>query len=616
MVRRIAIAAVVFGASCAGGDLATTSFGGGDNDTDLFATGDDAAPDDTTEDSGPADSTGASGHDTTSTTGLETGGGSSSGESGESCVEEICDGLDNDCDDEVDEGCSCVEGDMQSCYSGAPETIGVGPCVEGAQTCGSDGTWGPCEGAVEPSDDVCNDVDDDCDGDIDEDFTDETCGEGICQVTVDTCENGTPVECVPLLPDPSESCNGVDDDCDGDIDEGCDCTDGDVQNCYSGPMGTQGVGLCQGGTHTCAGGAWGACQGDVVPTGEACDGADNDCDMATDENNPGGGGACNTGQAGVCAIGHQQCGSGALGCVADSTGGAEICDGLDNDCDTGVDEGNPGGGGACNTGLQGVCATGTNQCQGGAVQCVQNVAMSLEVCDAVDNDCDGSVNEGNPGGGLACNTGLSGVCSAGTTSCSGTAIVCNQNVASSPEICDGFDNDCDTGVDEGNPGAGAFCNTGLLGQCANGTTSCSGGAIACSAPAPAAEVCANGLDEDCDGTPDDGCGCTHGLCVQGVSLVSGCSACATTICATDAFCCTTAWDGQCVGEVASLCGSNACSGACAHSFCDVGGALANGCDAAAANCVAQVCAADAFCCNLGWDAQCVGEVATFCGILC
>jgi hypothetical protein len=132
------------------------------------------------------------------------------------------------------------------------------------------------------------------------------------------------------------------------------------------------------------------------------------------------------------------------------TPAAEVCDGVDNDCDGAVDNGNPGGGMTCSTGLPGVCEAGTTMCQGGSLQCVQNVQPTPEICDGLDNDCNGMVDEGNPGGGVACDTGLQGVCAAGTTSCQGGSLACLQNVQPSPEVCgDGLDNDCNGLVDDG-----------------------------------------------------------------------------------------------------------------------------------------------------------------------
>lgn len=608
--RALAIAAVCALLGCAGGtDLAVTTFTGGTGTDSVGSVSIDPATSDASA-SETSDSVGADSSTTTDDA-------DTSGTTGDDCLdEEICDGIDNTCDNGVDEGCICEPGQMQVCYSGPEETLGVGVCMAGTQLCGDDGQWEACEDEVTPFDESCNGVDDDCDDAIDEGFESQMCGEGICQVTVQTCQDGVPQRCIPGEPADDEACNGVDDTCDGDVDEGCSCNDGDTQPCYGGPMGTQDVGVCQGGTQTCTDGAWGECEGDVLPAVEGCDGVDNDCDMAADEGNPGGGAACATGFAGVCSLGHQQCIGGALSCVQDVQASAETCDGLDNDCDSGTDEGNPGGGGNCNTGLLGACAAGTNQCMNGALQCVQNVAQSTEACDAVDNDCDGSNNEGNPGGGQGCVTGQPGVCSAGTTQCSGGVVVCNANLLPSGEICDGLDNDCDSGTDEGNPGGGAACATGLLGPCATGAFTCSGGVLGCAQTVfPVAEVCNNGGDEDCDGSPDDGCGCSHGVCVQGVALVPGCSACVTEICGVDAFCCNNSWDAVCVAQVATVCADTQCN-SCAHSVCVTGVPLVSTCDSATLGCAGLICAQDPFCCSTNWDAVCVNQVSLVCGLPC
>lgn len=135
---------------------------------------------------------------------------------------------------------------------------------------------------------------------------------------------------------------------------------------------------------------------------ELCDGTDNDCDGEFDENALDVGDDCDTGFTGVCAEGRTVCESGLLGCSARTVGSAEVCDNLDNDCDGAVDEDDAGepltrdcyDGDASLLGI-GVCTSGLQTCStGGYSACQGQVLATTELCDELDNDCDGSPDEG------------------------------------------------------------------------------------------------------------------------------------------------------------------------------------------------------------------------------
>ncbi len=82
-------------------------------------------------------------------------------------VERCDNGLDDDCDGRVDEGCACVPGAVRPCFAGPPGRRNVGACRDGAQRCigaGVTGEWGACEGGITPRAEVCNGVDDACRG--------------------------------------------------------------------------------------------------------------------------------------------------------------------------------------------------------------------------------------------------------------------------------------------------------------------------------------------------------------------------------------------------------------------------------------------------------------------
>lgn len=99
------------------------------------------------------------------------GGDAGTGGDAASAVPELCNGLDDNGDGRVDEGCSCKAGETQKCYPGPSEVIGKGACKQGTQTCvvqGEFAAWGACTGAVLPATETCNNVDDDCNGKVDD----------------------------------------------------------------------------------------------------------------------------------------------------------------------------------------------------------------------------------------------------------------------------------------------------------------------------------------------------------------------------------------------------------------------------------------------------------------
>lgn len=288
---------------------------------------------------------------------------------------ERCNNTDDDCDGDTDEGLT------------RPCGTDIGACTRGTQTC-SAGDWGECVGEITPTTESCDNIDNDCDGAKDEDLS-RTCGSsvGICTKGSEICSNGQWGNCSGVQP-ATETCDGLDNDCDGKTDEGCSCETGTTQSCGSN------TGACSVGTQWCGeGGQWGDCSGNIGPGAEICDEIDNDCDGTVDENLQR---SCGS-DVGACKKGTQICTNGDW---AECSGGIEpveeICDEKDNNCDGTVDEGC-----SCDTGDVrdcgsdiGECEKGTQVCEDGFwSDCRNAITPEDEICDEKDNDCDGEADE-------------------------------------------------------------------------------------------------------------------------------------------------------------------------------------------------------------------------------
>jgi hypothetical protein len=253
----------------------------------------------------------------------------------------------------------------------------------GAAASGTAATQGPCPNGAEPADETCDNRDEDCDGVIDEGLV-MACGSSArppCMMGTQTCEAGEWGACVDAIDPSDEVCDAdrVDEDCDGNINEGCDCVPGDVMQC--------GVtkGACREGMQTCsAEGKFDAeCLGEVGPKTEVCDGrADDDCDGRADADDTdcecvnGEKEECQTAGIGVCSRGQKTCTNGKWArCVANETGC--VCD----------DSQAPRQCGSSDTGS---CKFGTQSCeQGQWAACAGDVGPAPEKCDGADTDCDG-----------------------------------------------------------------------------------------------------------------------------------------------------------------------------------------------------------------------------------
>lgn len=136
-----------------------------------------------------------------------------------------------------------------------------------------------------------------------------------------------------INPGMNEMCDGVDQNCDGVIDEGL------FQACYSGPAGNQNVGICQPGLSTCVNGIWGVCIGEILPSAEICNGLDDNCNGQVDEgaSTPVQNGNINCSNVLTCNPGFANCdGSIVNGCEVNLMSSPASCGACGNACPMGM----------------------------------------------------------------------------------------------------------------------------------------------------------------------------------------------------------------------------------------------------------------------------------------
>ena len=358
---------------------------------------------------------------------------------------EVCDGTDNDCDGDVDEG-------LKTTYYLDDDGDGFGNADQRTDACetpagytDNDDDCDDTDGAISPNAaEVCDEVDNDCDGDADSDAIDRQTfyadsdgdGFGDAATTTESCDTPSgyvadSTDCDDAAgavnPDATEVCDEVDNDCDGDIDS--DATD---KSTFYADGDGDGYGSSVSTT---------ACD---EPSGYAA--ASGDCDDADDSANP---------------------------------GETETCDGVDNDCDGDTDEGlttayyiDYDGDGFGSTAYSETACEAPTGYVADDTDCDDSTAEvypgGTEVCDSLDNDCDGDTDEGlgsafyldNDSDGFG-NPDVSVTACEAPTGYVADDTDCDDSAAairpSATEDCDGVDNDCDGTEDNGVLGSGESC---------------------------------------------------------------------------------------------------------------------------------------------------------------
>ncbi len=432
---------------------------------------------------------------------------------------------------------SCTCGAKSEAKTEACQAVNAFGACNGYRTChGKDG-WSACD-AVAPASETCNAIDDDCDGAIDDGEGAPGCKTHYADVDGDGAGNASDIKCLcgptgtyraviagdcddtnpQQKAGAPEICNVEDDDCDGSVDPpgsaGCVTYLRDADKDGWGKAGDSQCLCSPSAPYTSL--IAGDCDDELAtanPTApELCNGKDDDCDNVIDDGV--GGATCPIAKVAGTCLGLTVCDQGTLTCVGKPPG-PELCNGGDDDCNGKIDDALTANEPCENTNPFGTCK-GVSVCQGVlGLSCLAKTPTP-EFCNGQDDDCDGTIDPPKSGGCVtyAKDADQDGWGEAGDVLClcspqpPYTALIvgdCDDTAKGvhpgSIELCDGLDQNCDGLPDDGIGNAPCAVKS-PFGACP-GVTSCSLGFPECIGKYPTAEEC-NGSDDDCDGAIDEG----------------------------------------------------------------------------------------------------------------